>query len=492
MNADEAAAFIEHDEIIATSGFTPAGHPKVIPPAIARRGRQLHEAGEDFGLTLYTGASTGDELDGELARAQLINRRLPYQSCKELREQINAGKVEFSDFHLSNVPYYIQTGFLAPPKTAIVEAVDVTADGKVYLSTSGGASAAYLQAASRIFIEWNQFFGTKLKGLHDIYEPQHGPPRHILPIYTPSDRIGTPYVQVSPDKIAGIVLTDKADSSGSFRQPDENCRAIACHILEFLQHERRRGRLPQGQPMQSGVGNIANAVLSCMADDPHCDPVSLYTEVIQDSVFELIEQDKLEMASTCALAFSPEGQAKFLANIDEWRSKFLIRQQDITNSPEVIHRLGLISMNTALEMDIFGNVNSTHVLGSIMMNGIGGSADFTRNCLLPIFMTQSQSKGGRISNVVPLVSHADHSEHSTQIFVTEQGLADLRGLSPVERARVIIEKCAHPDYKGPLTDILNDGLERAPSKHIPLLLDRAFEFHRNYLSCGDMLGRKTS
>jgi acyl-CoA hydrolase len=77
----------------------------------------------------------------------------------------------------------------------------------------------------------------------------------------------------------------------------------------------------------------------------------------------------------------------------------------------------------------------------------------------------------------------DHNEHSVQVVVTEQGLADLRGLGPIERARTIIERCAHPMYR----DYLRNYLESAPMGHIRHDLNRCFELHRNLLETGSML-----
>ena len=113
--------------------------------------------------------------------------------------------------------------------------------------------------------------------------------------------------------------------------------------------------------------------------------------------------------------------------------------------PEIIRRLGVIAMNGMIEADIYGNVNSTHVMGSRIQNGIGGSGDFARNGYLSIFMAPSTAQKGTISTIVPMVSHVDHTEHDVQVVVTEQGLADLRGLSPRQRAHLIIEKCASAD-----------------------------------------------
>ena len=486
MSAEEAALLIHHGDVVGTSGFTPAGYPKVIPPEIAKRARKLHEQGEPFQISLYTGASTGDELDGELARADAVSKRLPYQSNKDMRNAINTGKVEFIDFHLSHVAQYLRYGFIDKCDVAIVEAVDVTDDGRIYLTTSGGMSATFLGNADRLFIELNSHFDQGLKGFHDVYLPAPPPDRTPLPIYAPGDRIGTPYVKVDPEKIVGIVKSNAPDVNAGFREPDAASQKMAEYVIDFLQHEEKMGRLPKDLPYQSGVGNVANAVLAGFAKHPGIEPISLYTEVMQDSVFQLIEADRLAMASTCSLTLSEEGQKKFNGSMSELKSKLVIRQQEMSNNPEVIRRLGVISMNTALEMDMFGHVNSTHVVGSRMMNGIGGSGDFCRNAYISIFMTPSIAKDGAISAVVPMVSHVDHNEHSVQVMVTDQGLADLRGLSPVARARLIIENCAHPDYKDLLTEYLEYGLKHAPSKHMPHVLSRAFEFHQRLIETGSM------
>ena len=153
-----------------------------------------------------------------------------------------------------------------------------------------------------------------------------------------------------------------------------------------------------------------------------------------------------------------------------------------------MRRLGIIGINTALEFDIYGNVNSTHVCGTKMMNGIGGSGDFARNAHLAIFVTKSIAKGGDISSVVPFASHIDHSEHDVDILVTEQGLADLRGLAPRERARAVINNCAHPMYR----DALNDYFDRACEKggQTPHILREALSWHVNFEETGHMLAQQ--
>lgn len=143
-------------------------------------------------------------------------------------------------------------------------------------------------------------------------------------------------------------------------------------------------------------------------------------------------------------------------------------------------------MNTAIEADIYGNVNSTHIMGTSMMNGIGGSGDFARNGGLSIFMTPSTAKGGAISSIVPMVSHVDHTEHDVQIIVTECGIADLRGKSPRERAELVIENCCHPDYRPALRDYYERAKAVAKGQHTPHDLNTALSWHQRYLDTGSM------
>ena len=154
-------------------------------------------------------------------------------------------------------------------------------------------------------------------------------------------------------------------------------------------------------PIQSGVGNVANAVTAGFVHSDFRD-LTVYTEVIQDGMLDLIDAGKLSFASGTAFSPSPEGMARFFKDIDKYKKYMILRPQEISNSAEVIRRLGVIAMNTAIEVDIYGNVNSTHIAGTQMMNGIGGSGDFARNAYLTIFYTPSIGAGrGRPARQVP-------------------------------------------------------------------------------------------
>lgn len=485
LTAEEAAALIHHGQTVGFSGFTPAGAPKAIPPAIARRAEAEHRAGRSFQIGVLAGASTSDRLDGELARAGAIAFRTPYQSDPTLRAQINAGQTKFFDMHLSMLPQIVRYGFLGPVHWAVVEASDVTSEGEIVLTSSVGASPTFCSKAERILVELNSKHPSALWGLHDIYEPADPPARREIPIYHPWDRIGLPVIKVDPAKIAGVVETDIEDDSTEFSGINDVTRRLGENVADFLASELRVGRIPSGfLPVQSGVGNVANAVLAALGDHPGIPPFVMYTEVLQDSVIRLMADDRVTFASTCALTVSRERLREVYSNLRYYRSRLLLRPQEITNHPEVIRRMGLISINTALEVDIFGNVNSTHVMGKQLMNGIGGSGDFTRNAYVSIFICPSTAKGGKISAIVPLVSHMDHSEHSVQVIVTEQGVADLRGLDPASRARTIVKNCAHPDFRDQLLGFfgsIEDG-------HTPINLGAVFAMHQQFLRTGDMRG----
>ena len=358
--------------------------------------------------------------------------------------------------------------------------------GEVILGAGLGMSPTVAQMAKKVIIEYSSYYHNSFRGFHDNYIPLDLPHRREIPIYKPSDRIGSPILKIDPKKIIGVVPSNASESIAPFTAPDELTTRIGQNICEFLAREMKAGKLPKEfLPIQSGVGNVANAVLYGLGENPDIPCFEMYTEVIQDAVMTLMEEGKCKFASTCALTFSDDAMLRFMDNIDFFRDKIVMRPGEISNHPEIVRRLGLIAMNTALEADIFGNVNSTHVMGTKMMNGIGGSADFSRNAYLSIFSCPSIQKGGKISTFVPMVSHLDHSEHSVKILATEQGVADLRGKDPRQRAECIIENCVHPMYKQLMWDYLKLG--EKVGGHIPHYLPAAFALHQAFMETGDML-----
>lgn len=479
VSAQEAVRVFKDGMTVGMSGFTRAGDAKAIPHALAERAKH-----DPLKLTVITGASLGHNSDAVMAEAGILARRLPFQVDTTLRSKINAGEVMFIDQHLSETVEQLRSNNLPAIDVAVIEAVAITEEGGIIPTMSVGNSASFAQQAKHIIIELNTSVPAALEGLHDVYIPHTRPERQPIPLVASDQRIGAATIMVDPAKIVGIVVTDTPDSPSSALPADAETQAIANHIIDFLAEEVAAGRLDKTlPPLQAGIGTIANAVLSGLNASPF-DNMVMFSEVLQDSAIELLDSGKLAFASASSITLTEAMYNKFIQNIDQYRDKVVLRPQEISNHPEIVRRLGIIALNTALEFDIYGNVNSTHVNGTHMMNGIGGSGDFARNAQLSIFVSKSVAKGGNISSVVPMVTHVDHTEHDVDILVTEWGLADLRGLAPRERAPKIIDHCTHPDYRNKLRAYYECAKEKGG--HTPHILAEALSWHIQYQATGSM------
>jgi succinyl-CoA:acetate CoA-transferase len=488
MSADEAAALIRNGDNIGMSGFTGSGYPKDIPPALARRMDRLRESGDPLRVGVFTGASTGPELDGALAKANGMQVRLPYQSDPAVRKRINDGDMEYIDIHLSHVGQYMEYGFLGKLDLAVIEVAAIYEDGRAIPSTSLGNNKSWLECADRVILEVNEWQSIDLEGMHDVYYGLDVPPRREpIPLTRAGQRIGSPYLHIPMEKVIAVVETNAPDRNTAFKEPDLPSMQIAGHILEFLEWEVKKGRMPADLlPLQSGVGNIANAVLFGLQQGKF-NNLTAYTEVIQDGMIALLKSGKMTSASATSFSLGPDMISEVYGNLRNYRRSIVLRTQDISNNPGIIRRLGVISMNAMIEADLYGNVNSTHIMGTKIMNGIGGSGDFARNAYMSIFMAPSLAAKGAISTIVPMVSHVDHTEHDTQIMVTDRGLADLRGLSPKQRARLVIEKCAAEEFKPVLQDYFERAQKSGTGQHTPHILGEAHGFHERYMKTGTMM-----
>lgn len=482
ISAEEAAALVKDGDNVGFSGFTHAGCPKVVPVEIAKRAEDEHAKGNPFKIGVFTGASTGDSIDGSLARAKAVKFRTPYQTNRDMRAAINRGELDYFDLHLSQLAQEIRYGFFGKINVAIVEACEVTEKGEIVPTTAVGIVPTICRLADIVIVELNKQVPSKLRGIHDIYELQDPPKRREIPIFEVQGRVGLDYVKVDPAKIF-VVETDRDGEGSGFAPVDEVTAQIGNNVADFFVSEMKAGRIPAHfLPIQSGVGNIANAVLASMGSNPDIPRFEVYTEVIQDAVLDMMQKGFISFASGCSLTVSNEALHQFYNDLDFFKNKLVLRPSEVSNNPGMARRLGVIALNTAIEVDVFGGVNSTHVNGTHMMNGIGGSGDFTRNSYLSVFLTPSTAKNGAISCIVPKVTHEDHAEHSVKIVVSEYGVADLRGKGPRNRAEEIIEKCAHPDYRPLLHEYLNRGVKG----HLPQDIYACYAFHHALRETGSM------
>ena len=367
ISAEQAAELIQDGMTIGMSGFTRAGEAKAVPLALVERAKT-----NPLKISLITGASLGNDLDKQLTEVGALARRMPFQVDNTLRKAINNGQVMFIDQHLSETVEQMRNLTLKRPDIAVIEAVAISEDNFIIPTTSVGNSASFVEFADKLIIEINTSVSTEFEGAHDVYIPESRPNRGPVPLTHVEERIGTKGIKFDPAKVVGIVFNDIPDSPSNVTDPDEETQAIANHLIDFFEKEVAEGRLPHNlAPLQAGIGSIANAVLTGFKHSSFEDLV-MYSEVLQDCTFELIDAGKMKFASGCSMTLSPKCGERVFGNLAAYKDKFVLRPQEISNHPELVRRLGIIGINTALEFDIYGNVNSTHVGGTKTMNGIAG------------------------------------------------------------------------------------------------------------------------
>ena len=488
LTASAAAELIAHDSNVAFSGFTPNGIPKDIIREVRKRAEILHANGEPYQIGIITGASGCQSLEGDMAAAHAIKFRGPFSTNKDFRIHTNLGEIDYEDMHLGHVAERLRRGFYGEIDWAIIECSEIEEGAdecRAYLTTAGGIVPTIVRLAKRIFIELNHFHSPKSKFLHDVYECEEYPRRKPIPLLSVGGRIGTNYVSIDPRKIVAVVETNTPEEARGFKDPNEDLSIIGQRVVDFFISDMKKGHIPSCMfPIQSGVGTTGNAIMKAIGRcEGQLPPLEVYSEVVQDAVVELIEKGKISQASCAAMTCTNECIQHVYDNMDFFSRHLTLRPSELANSPELIRRFGVIAMNTALECDLYGHENSSHVCGSSLMNGIGGSCDYERNGSISIFYTPSTAKDGKISAIVPMCCHVDSTEHDVDVIVTEQGIADLRGKGPMRRAQEVIENCAHPDYKPLLRDYLT---YIAPKGHEPQSMRAALAFHDTYLKKGDM------
>eukprot|EP00761_Pharyngomonas_kirbyi_P012283 gb/GECH01012310.1/.p1 GENE.gb/GECH01012310.1/~~gb/GECH01012310.1/.p1 ORF type:complete len:523 (+),score=160.43 gb/GECH01012310.1/:1-1569(+) len=482
------------------SGFTGVGYPKALPVALADHVEENNLEGK-LRFNLFVGASAGTEAEDRWAHLNMIDRRTPHQVGKNIQKGINSGRIRFFDKHLSMFPQDLVYGYYTKDKThgtpgkldyALIEATAIKEDGSIVPGASVGSTPELIKMADKVIIEVNTRIPS-FEGIHDLHHIADPPNRQPININSVTQRVGDSSIAIDPSKIEAIIESDMPDKTTENSPQDDKSKAIAENILEFFEHEVNQGRLPPSLlPVQSGIGSIANAIVGGLAEGPF-KGVTVWTEVLQDTFLDFFDQGKLDFASATSIRFSPEGFERFYKGWNDYKDKIILRPQAISNNPELIRRFGVVAMNTPVEFDIYGHANSTLVMGSRMLNGLGGSGDFLRNAKLSIMHAPSvrptKSDPIGISGIVPMASHIDQTEHDVDIFVTENGLADVRGLCPRDRAKVIIDNCAHPEYRDILNDYYNMALKDCLEKgraHEPQILSKVFKMYQNLEEKGTM------
>jgi acyl-CoA hydrolase len=462
---------------LAMSGWAMAGYPKAVVEALVQR----KQAGEDLSFGLITGANV-PWLDETLGAEKLVNRRAPMVASRTLAVQANSGSLSYVEQQMSKMPRLLRNDSFGKIDVAVVEALGFDADGNLIPSSSIGMTHYLLAAADEIIVEINAAQPEVLRSLHDIYIPAAAPDTQPIPLVRTNHRIGKPVIPVDLRKIRHIVATNIPERLGPQPSGTAVTKSIADHLFDFLEIEvRKTGHLP---PIQTGFGSLADSVADAFQRSSFRN-LQFFCGGVTEPVLELLASGKAAAISTGGLGMSDRVE-QILRDTPDLRDHLVIRNGDITNNAEVIGRLGLIALNTGIEIDVYGNVNSSHIAGSRVVNGIGGGASFAQNAGLSVMLIPSVAKGGAISNIVPMVSHQDIGEHDVDVVVTEHGVADLRGLDDGERADAIVTYCASETYQGQLTAYLQTAREQCGGHH-PQLPEAAFGWYRRLKEEGTML-----
>ena len=470
VTPEDAAALVPETATLLVSGFGGVGYPKLVPEALA--------AGANRELTVVSGGGVGDEIDHALVESGDMARRYPFVPNETVREAANDGRVAFHDRHISRLADEVRFGGIRAgmrgETVAIVEAVAVGPDWLVP-STSIGHTPAYVGAADRVIVEVNRAQPIELARVHDVHVRDAPPNREPIPLDNPLDETDGPAVRFDPEKLAAVVETNRPDDPYEFREVSSIDETIAARLGDFLETELDRNPLFEERVnLQFGVGSLGNALMGALTAVDFGDrAVSYVGEVVQDGLLDMLDAGDLRGASAASLALSTDGQERLFDDVERYAEDIVLRPADISNAPELIDRFGVVGVNSAVEVDLYGNVNATHIGGTRVVNGIGGGGDFARNSRLGIIALSSTAVDGDVSRIVPMTPHVDHTEHDASVIVTEHGVADLRGLSPRERATALID-VADPSFR----EELETYRERAAATggNTPHDLDTAFSW----------------
>jgi succinyl-CoA:acetate CoA-transferase len=479
VDAKTAATLIRDGMTVGFGGTAACGYPKMVPNALTEQVRQ----GNRVGLTVIAGANLGPEIDLAWTEAGILKRRMPLHMTPACAKRINRGELDYPEMPLCRLPGLLNQGVFGEIDVVIVEALRIKKGGEIVLTNAVGAAPALLKKAHAIIVEINTAQSDVFEGTHDIFLPEFGTGMHV-PITGPGQRIGSTGVKVDVNKIKYIVASDIPDVETAFSEPDAASVTLSDNLLNFLEVELGRQGIRQLPPIQTGIGNMANHAARTLGMSNFKD-IDFFCGVLQEANIELMATGKARALSTSAVIMNKRVRELLEADFKHTREHLVLRPMEVTNCPQPVSQMQIIALNSAIEVDIYGNLNLSHLMGSKVVNGIGGADGFAQNAFLSVVLASSAVKNGDISTIVPKVTHQDISNHNIDILVTEEGIADLRGQTPVERARAIIRNCASPIYREALDDYLNRSIAKTGG-HEPVLLEECFSWHRRFQETGSM------
>ena len=455
---DALKRVLKHAKTIAFGGMGGQSVPKIIPDLIGENGYSFTD------LTLYTGGGTTKSFERKISKAG-ITRRFYYLSDKESRSAVNTGKIMMMDYNVSKYGKLLNSQPATKIDVAVFEATSIEKHG-VVLSLSVDSTPSLVDASKKVIIELNMK-KPNLNGLHDVYMAKNG---EIIPLTKTSQRIGSRYLKIAPKKIGAIIYSNEdEENASSYGSAPLEISEISNNVWSVL---RNYIKFRNSMPLQVGAGSVA----SSLVDNSPYDKLKIWCEIAPTKWAEYLDS-KIAAISASALYNIPGDEnytRKFLDYYSEFIGKIVLRPNNITNSPELIARLGVIVIQQAVEIDIFGAVNVSHIKGDIY-NGVGGSIDFCSNGKYIVIVLPSTANNGKKSRIVPMSNCIDVPRYMVDFVVTEIGIADLRWKDPRERAISIINNCAHPKFR----DLLLQYYNSVEPSHMPYDLNGITKWNNN-------------
>jgi acyl-CoA hydrolase len=459
---------------IAFGGMAGTAYPKVIPKALYE---YITKYGINLDYIIYGGGSTGADFDEYISKID-IKRKYPFgASSEKLRKLVNLRTFEVSDLWLYEYSRWIRLGVferkLGKIDIAVIEATGITEDGGIIPSSSVDVTPSFIEAADKIVIELS-IIKPQMLGIHDIYLQPLGSP---IPIKNPLDRVGTITYKVPRSKIAAIVISEYDDSEKiHYSKGSEIDRKVAENVISFLNEEIEKDPNLKSEyvTLQPAAGPIASLMAERISELKT--NLSIWGEAATINWLLALSGNVKGISSSVLYTLPGDKKYRdlFYEEFESFKNHIVLRPYEIANNPQIMLRFIHIVIQQAIEIDLFGHANITHI-GNNLYGGVGGSGDHARSSYLTIIALPSITSSG-IPRIVPFINHVDIPEHDVDVIVTEQGWADLRLLSPIERAKVIINKCAHPSYK----DLLEQYLDRLLKEegHQPINFTEALSFKK--------------
>ena len=414
VTASEAVKHIKDGDRVVIGHA--CGEPRALTGALCERAHNLKDVETIHMIGVGESNYCKEEMEGHIRHNSL------FVGNKNERLAVKDGRCDFTPRYFSKIPALFTNGPL-PPDVALVQVSRPDAHGYVSFGVSVDYSMTAAKQAKLRIAQINQ------------YMPRcHGECFMHLDEFDYLVEEDIPLIELPKSELTDVE------------------KEIGRHCASLIQ---------DGATLQLGIGALPDAVLLSLKNKKD---LGIHSEMFSDGVVELVEagvitNKKKTLHPGKLVATFIMGTRKLYDYIDDNPNVYMA-PADYTNNPYVIARNdNLVSINSCIEVDFMGQV-SAESIGPLQISGVGGQVDFVRGANMSkggisIIAMTSTAKGGTVSKIVPSLEQGaavTTGRNDVAYIVTEYGIADLRGKSLRERAKLLIN-IAHPDFREEFIEI---------------------------------------